>query len=182
MPRSSPSPTLICCKASSLVMPTPQPEAMITPGAAAATTAPATWTASQFGGRRRARSFMKDPRCGFFQRVAAGLRQHCPAAYPVAIRTVWLPDHIEGTCSRRRSQFSIRIADRLDERSAVEVLLHEWAHARSWNHRLDACPLAFPTDPDLDLEFDQLAHGPEWGIAYSLVWRVFTGWILPAAE
>jgi hypothetical protein len=121
---------------------------------------------------------MTDPRCGFFQRVAAGLRQHCPAAYPVVIRTVWLPDDTEGTCSRRRSRFSIRIADRLDEKSAVEVLLHEWAHARSWNHRLDACPLTLPTGDELDPAFDELAHGPEWGVAYSLVWRVFTGRIL----
>jgi hypothetical protein len=177
-PMPSPSPTLICCKASTLAMPT---LAGLKTGAGTGA-GRAVLRAGPPSSRRRTRSFMTDPRCGFFQHVAAGLRQHCPAAYPVVIRTVWLPAHIEGSCSRRRSRFSIRVADRLDEKAAVEVLLHEWAHARSWNHRLDACPPVFPTGRDPDLEFDELAHGPEWGIAYSLVWRVFTGLILRREE
>ncbi len=179
MPHSGPSPTLICCKASQLVMPNPPLDTVAVAGGTANTAA---LNAPRLWNRRRTTSFMTDPTCKFFQRVAAGLRQHCPAAYPVVIRTVWLPGNVEGTCSRRRSRFSIRVADRLDEKSAVEVLLHEWAHARSWNHRLDACPPVFPTGRDPDLEFDELAHGPEWGIAYSLVWRTFTGPILQGEE
>jgi hypothetical protein len=172
----SPSPTLICCKSSTLAMPT---LAGMKTGAGGAVL-----RANLPSNRRRTTSFMSDPRCEFFQHVAAGLRQHCPVAYPVVIHTVWLPGNVEGTCSRRRSRFSIRVADRLDEKSAVEVLLHEWAHARAWNHRLDTCPLAMPNsspEPDPDLEFDELAHGPEWGVAYALVWRVFTGRILQGA-
>lgn len=180
MPSFSPSPSVICCKVSSLAMP---PLAGSGGRAGMKSETGGVLKANLPSSRRRTTSFMTDPSCEFFQRVAAGLRQHCPVAYPVVIHTVWLPDHLEGTCSRRRSRFSIRIADRLDEKTAVEVLLHEWAHARAWNHRLDTCPLAMPnsSEPDPDLEFDELAHGPEWGVAYALVWRVFTGRILQGA-
>ncbi len=112
-PMPSPSPTLICCKASTLAMPT---LAGLKTGAGTGAGGGAVLRAGPPSSRRRTRSFMTDPRCGFFQHVAAGLRQHCPAAYPVVIRTVWLPGNVEGTCSRRRSRFSIRVADRLDEK------------------------------------------------------------------
>ena len=178
MPSFSPSPSVICCRVSLLAVPTLAGSGGRTGIESAAA---GVLRASLPSNRRRTTSFMTDPRCKFFQHVAAGLRQHCPVAYPVVIHTVWLPGNVEGTCSRRRSRFSIRVADRLDEKSAVEVLLHEWAHARAWNHRLDTCPLAMPNSPEPDLEFNELAHGPEWGVAYSLVWRIFTGRILRGA-
>lgn len=138
-------------------------------------------TALTFPGayQSRARSFMAEKRYKRFQQVVAGLRRFCPAAFPVIIRTGRLAPNIEGTCTRRRKRFVIKVADRLDEKTGIEVLLHEWGHALAWNHRLDAVAKAPPKDPNV---LERISHGPEWGVAYSTVWRVFTTKILPGIE
>lgn len=129
--------------------------------------------------RLRAKSFMAEARFKRFQQVVAGLRRFCPTAFPVVVRTGLLSPHIEGTCTRRRNRFVIKIADRLDQKTGIDVLLHEWAHAVAWNHRLDVVTKAPPNDPHV---LERIAHGPEWGVAYGLVWRTFTTRILPGLE
>jgi hypothetical protein len=58
----------------------------------------------------------------------------------------------------------------LDEDAAVEVLLHEWAHALAWNYTLDR----MAQSPDLEpAEFDRTSHDEAWGCAYSRVWRAY---------
>lgn len=127
----------------------------------------------------RTRSFAAEARFSRFQRVVAGLRKFCPAAFPVIIRTGMLAPNIEGTCTRRANRFVIVIADRLDQTRAIDTLLHEWAHALAWNHRLDAVAKAPPEDPNV---LERISHGAEWGVAYGLVWRTFTTRILPEIE
>lgn len=127
----------------------------------------------------RARSFMAEKRFTRFQKVVAGLRKFCPAAFPVIIRTGMLAPNIEGTCTRHPNRFVILISERLDEARAIDVLLHEWGHALAWNHRLDAITKAPPEDPNV---LERISHGAEWGVAYGLVWRTFTTRILPEIE
>lgn len=127
----------------------------------------------------RATSFITEARFKRFQTVVAGLRRCCPAGFPVIVRTGTLAPNIEGTCARRRNRFVITISERLSEKCATEVLLHEWAHAICWTHRLDAVAKAPPKDPHV---LERISHGAEWGVAYSTVWRVFTTKILPRLE
>jgi hypothetical protein len=137
--------------------------------AAAGLTSPGGYTS-------RVQSFVADGRFKRFQRVVAGLRSLCPPAFPVVIRTKQLAPGIEGTCARHRNRFVICIADRLNEKAGIEVLLHEWAHALSWTHKLDSVARMPLHDEDL---FERLSHGPEWGVAYADVWRCFVTQILP---
>lgn len=127
----------------------------------------------------RTRSFMAEARFKRFRHVVAGLRRLCPPAFPVVIRTGLLSPDIEGTCTRRHRRFVITVADRLDETKAIDTLLHEWAHATAWNHRLDAITQAPPKDPNV---LERISHGGEWGVAYSMVWRTFTTRILPGLD
>ena len=70
----------------------------------------------------------------------------------------------------------IRLADRLSQPEAVEVLLHEWAHALSWNHALDKLAEA----PDLDRDaFEDASHDGAWGLAYAKTWRLYSGVLVP---
>lgn len=106
------------------------------------------------------------------------LRELCPAPFPVIVRTADIGPEINGCCHRTRNRFVISVSHHLDCERAVETLLHEWAHARAWNHLLDAAITAevAPT------EFDQMAHGAEFGISFAEVWRLFTGLILPGIK
>lgn len=147
-----------------------------------AATAPSVATAGlTFPGayQPRARSFMAEARFKRFRHVVAGLRRLCPPAFPVVIRTGLLPPGIEGTCTRRHRRFVITVADRLDEPKAIDTLLHEWAHATAWNHRLDVITQTPPKDPHF---LERISHGGEWGVAYSTVWRAFTTRILPGLD
>lgn len=118
-------------------------------------------------------------RSGFpvFRQVLAGLREHCPAAMPVIVRTSVLPGTTLGLCARRQYRFVIRLNTFLNEHVAVDTLLHEWAHALSWHLVLDNLSKHAEMEDD---EFEQAAHDEVWGCAYSRVWRVYIGHILPA--
>lgn len=70
----------------------------------------------------------------------------------------------DGYCTKHKNKFVIAICRDLNETLAIEVLLHEWAHARAWNHMHDRC----------DHEtFDKVVHDSTWGVAYAEVYRVF---------
>jgi len=71
-----------------------------------------------------------------FRRILAVLRELCPAAKPVVVRTAWLAPEILGECTRRRHRFVVRLNNQMGEGQAVEVLIHEWAHALAWNYSL----------------------------------------------
>jgi hypothetical protein len=115
-------------------------------------------------------SFAAGPGFSHFKKVLAHLRETCPAAKPVIVRTGWLPSGNLGECIRRPERFVIRLSDKLNEALALETLLHEWSHAIAWNFTLDA----LARNPDVDREkFEAEAHGEAWGCAYSRVWREY---------
>ena len=77
------------------------------------------------------------------------LKTLVPLPYPVSVRRARTKD-AWGDCELKSDppRFHIRISRSIDEGAAIETLVHEWAHARSW------------------LEHTQ-DHGPYWGVAFS---------------
>lgn len=106
-----------------------------------------------------------------YKKLLHMLKKHAPAAYPVSVRRKNLPKQLEGMCWKETKKFCIHICTKLDEHRAMDVLLHEWAHAIAWNNLLDTVKT--------DEEFHRLSHGPEWGVAYSKVYAVYENLFLP---
>lgn len=77
----------------------------------------------------------------------------------------------DGDCSKSDDRFMIRINKRLNECEAIDTLMHEWGHARAWNHLHDSMN---------DEEFMEKSHDAAWGVAYSEVYRVFENHYLKA--
>ena len=115
-------------------------------------------------------SFMRRPSFGNFRRVLGHLRERCPAAKPVVVRTAWLEEGTAGECVRRPERFVIRLNSYLDEQGAIETVLHEWAHALAWNFCLDRLARTPGTSA---VDFEAAAHDEAWGCAYSRVWRTY---------
>jgi hypothetical protein len=63
--------------------------------------------------------------------------------------------------------------------SVVETLIHEWAHSLAWNYMLEKAALELTHGQIDQAEFEDRAHGPEFGVAFATVWRVFVRNILP---
>ena len=111
--------------------------------------------------------------------VTENLRCHCPPAYPVLVRAGKTPPNVDGFCVRRARRFVITIDYSLGIDCVINTLLHEWGHALGWNYRLDKAADDFSEGfigPD---EFEAVAHGPEFGIAYATCWRAFVKWVVP---
>ena len=100
-----------------------------------------------------------------YKNLVQTLKKKAPPAYPVSVRRVKLTQRLEGRCWKEGKKFCIQIDKALDEARAMDVLLHEWAHARAWNYMLDAAPT--------DELFNKLAHDAAWGVAYSEVYSVY---------
>ena len=100
-----------------------------------------------------------------YQSLIKMLKKECPAAFPVSVRRVKLTKKLEGRCWKDGKKFHIQIENTLDEGRAMDVLLHEWAHARAWNHRLD--------NATTDEAFNKLAHDAAWGVAYSEIYALY---------
>ena len=101
-----------------------------------------------------------------FQRAIRTLRRELPCAFPVRVRTVQRVERHDpwGDCERRDGDFAhfvIRIAA-ANEEMMIATLIHEWAHARCWNHLHDTL--------DIDAT-DAEWHGEEWGIEFSRCYR-----------
>ena len=111
-----------------------------------------------------------------FHGVLSGLREFVPAGLPVIVRAANLNASAYGTCQHTRSSFVISIAANLSQQQAIDVLLHEWGHALSWNHALDK----LARDPELPAdEFELASHDSAWGCAFARVWRAYSGVIVP---
>lgn len=95
---------------------------------------------------------------------------------PVVVRTSWLSSDTLGRCARRKSRFVIALNVAMNEHDAVETLIHEWAHALSWNLVLDRLSRQASIDPH---DFQDASHDEAWGCAYARAWRVYIGRILP---
>ena len=90
----------------------------------------------------------------YFRKVALFLKKSKLAPEPVSILRVKLRDTLDGQCELKDDKFIIKINRKLPENYSVDVLLHEIAHAVAW-------------DKDTDV------HGPNWGKAYSKVYRLY---------
>lgn len=112
--------------------------------------------------------------------VAENLRIHCPPAYPVLVRAGTTPPNIDGFCVRREGKFVITIDHGLKVDAVIACLLHEWGHALGWNYRLDKAADEFAAGLLDTHKFEEVAHGPEFGIAYAACWRAFVRWVVPA--
>lgn len=111
----------------------------------------------------------------FFSRVVEQLKRHLPPNRPVTVLASRQLSKRSGDCSIVRGKFQIRVSRDLNESEAIDCLLHEWAHARSW----DACVGKAAKSRNISYhEFDRLSHGPKWGIAYSEVYWYFASEIL----
>jgi hypothetical protein len=100
----------------------------------------------------------------YYNQLLRVLKDKCAAAYPVSVRRVALKN-LEGRCWKTGKKFHIQIEKKLDESRAMDVLLHEWAHARAWNHRLDTAPT--------DEMFNKLSHDAAWGVAYAEIYVLY---------
>jgi len=104
-----------------------------------------------------------------YRKLVSVLKKKCVLAYPVSVRRVALTD-LDGDCTLGNKKFFIRINKDISEESAIDTLLHEWAHARAWNHLHDS----------LDwYEFEKRSHDASWGVAYSEVYRIYEQCYLP---
>lgn len=92
---------------------------------------------------------------GSFKSVVQMLREDLPPAFPVTVNRCKVSSEIAGDCAKKGERFIIRISSGLEEDAAILILMHEWAHALAWT-------------------FERAGvrdHGPEWGVAYSRVYR-----------
>lgn len=82
----------------------------------------------------------------------------------VSVRRKKIDRKYHGRCWRREDFFEIQIDKTLDEEFSIAILLHEWAHARSWNLLYDSYSAE---------EFLLNCHDAAWGIAYAEVYRSY---------
>ncbi len=105
-----------------------------------------------------------------FRRILAALRSRCSPALPVSVHVGRVSASVHGWCTREPHWFSIRLSGRLSQDAAVDVLVHEWAHAMSWDRQLDRVARSRRTSAS---ELEAAAHGPAWGVAYARAYLVF---------
>lgn len=123
-------------------------------------------------------SFLKRPDYTHFQEVAAGLRKWCPTAFPVIIRTGKVSGNADGLTKRNRNRFVIHLDRYLNEKSAVEVLIHEWAHCMAWSLMHDKASDEFNAGRLAWAEFERATHDASFGVAYAQAWAVYSSEIL----
>ncbi len=73
----------------------------------------------------------------------------------------------------------IHLSDTLSQNAAIDVLVHEWAHARAWNMLLDKASKDADAGRITVEDFEAASHGPEFGVCFAAVWRVVSLRILP---
>ncbi len=81
--------------------------------------------------------------------VEAWLRLHFPLDRDVAVRVEKVKGGF-GDCTVLDGKFRIRINKEATWYHAIDLLLHEWAHALAW-------------------EDEATEHGPEWGVAFAKI-------------
>ena len=102
------------------------------------------------------------------------LRELVPAGLPATLRLAHICS-ADGWCRRHKTKFEITVSRYMNRCEAIDVLLHEWAHAVAWNH-LDDALAKNPSVPKS--EFDHLLHGPAWGVAFSRIYQCFVADIM----
>jgi hypothetical protein len=108
----------------------------------------------------------RKPRYRLFHQIVGLLHELLPARLPVDVYLGVGDGRRYGGCALEPSRFRIRVSHRLPEEFAIEVLIHEWAHALSWPRGQHRCsyrgqPMAVRGPID---------HDAVWGRAYSKVY------------
>lgn len=103
-----------------------------------------------------------------FRKVVQLLQAELPCALEVIVRQAKLQGY-DGLCLREEKRFLILISEELEQAMAIETVLHEWAHARSWTLLHDQLQ---------DEEFRKICHNAAWGVAYAEVYRVYEASVL----
>ena len=113
-----------------------------------------------------------------FHEIVGHLHELLPARLPVDVYLGVGDGRRYGECGLEPSRFRIRVSHRLPEEFAIQVLIHEWAHALSWPRGQNRCsyrwqPIAIrgPTD-----------HDAAWGRAYARVYCKVLFEILPQLQ
>lgn len=76
-------------------------------------------------------------------------------ASPVPFRVRRIPlKGLDGLCEDKNSHFLVKINKNLPENHAIDVLIHEVAHAIAWDKSGDI-------------------HGDQWGICFSRLYRIW---------
>lgn len=89
-----------------------------------------------------------------FLRVSSYLKTVTKARMPIKVRRVVMKDDLLGLCEEKKGFFLIKVRKNLPEEHAIDILIHEIAHADSW-------------------EQDKDFHGKNWGVSYSRLYRAF---------
>ena len=110
-----------------------------------------------------------------FQQVAALLSELLPARLPIDVRLAYVRVGLYGYCVFETTHFCIRVSSRLSQDFAIDVLIHEWAHALAWPRNKESfiyrwMPLS---------ERGPLAHNSAWGRAYAKVYSTVRFEIIP---
>jgi hypothetical protein len=97
-----------------------------------------------------------------YNKLVRRLKKEIPPGFPVSVRRVKMKKN-DGLCTKKGNKFLITIDKALNESSAIDTLVHEWAHALNWNHLHDSLTQE---------EFEKVAHDASWGVAYAKVYRI----------
>jgi hypothetical protein len=90
----------------------------------------------------------------YFREVASFFKNSNLVEEQISVRRVKIREGLDGLCEKKDDKFIIKVSSNLNENYSIDVLIHEVAHAVAW-------------DKDTDI------HGPNWGRAYSKVYRLF---------
>jgi hypothetical protein len=126
--------------------------------------------------------FSNRPGYEFVGLAVENLRLYCPPALPVTVRAGKSHPRMDGYCTRRGDKFFIEIDHALGREELLNVLVHEWAHARGWNFMLEKAADDFSDGNITQEQFEAISHGPEFGVAFAEVWRAFVKYVIPALK
>lgn len=125
------------------------------------------------------KTFLNRPDFRHFQETLAALREFCPTAFPVIVRTSIVPVTVDGMTKRRRNRFVIHLDRNLDEVTATGVLIHEWAHAMSGSLKHDRAADEFNSGKLTWTEFERACHDAGFGASFAEAWATYTTRVLP---
>lgn len=90
----------------------------------------------------------------YFREVAIFFKNSNLVEEPISVRRSKTRKGWDGQCEKKDDRFIIKVNPNLNESYSIDVLIHEVAHAVAWGKDSDH-------------------HGPNWGRAYSKVYRLF---------
>jgi len=89
-----------------------------------------------------------------FYRAMRFLKGVVRSDMPIKVRCMSLSDDLDGICIEKTDHFLIKVSKVLTVGHAIDVMIHEFAHAEAWGKE---------SDP----------HGSVWGRCYSRIYREY---------